>query len=104
MLSILNLEQAKEWCKENLYECDSYMFPLDVAIKNNLLIKINDNHFAIKETTNENGTWVIDEIIQLSDEEMKEKDLYYKYRFKAHITNYTLDYDGIKTIHAGFNI
>lgn len=104
MLNILNLEQAKEWCKENLYECDSYMFPLDVAINNNLLIKINDNNFVAKETTTDTCTWIVDEVIQLSDEQMKENDLYCRYRFKAHAINYPENYTGMKYINAGLTI
>ena len=33
MLQILNLEEAKTWSEKNLYETDSFMFPLDVAVK-----------------------------------------------------------------------
>ncbi|MDD3361539.1 MAG: hypothetical protein PHW34_07700 [Hespellia sp.] len=50
MLKILNLEEAKKWSNENLYEADSYLFPLEEAVKCGLLMEIDKEHFAITET------------------------------------------------------
>ena len=49
MKKILNLEEAKQYANENLYEADLYLFPLDAAVKCGLLIAIDQEHFAITE-------------------------------------------------------
>lgn len=104
MLQILNLEEAKEWSETNLYEADSYLFPLNVAVKRGLLMEIDKEHFAIVETECNDCTWVLDEIRKLSDEEMKEKDLYCRYRYKEHVIDAPQDYQGARYISAGFNL
>ena len=50
MSKILNLKEAKEWCEKNLYEADSFMFPLDVAVRRWLLKEIDKEHFEIVES------------------------------------------------------
>lgn len=104
MLQILNLEEAKTWSEKNLYDADCYLFPLEKAVKNGLLMEIDKEHFAVVETTNFGCTWVLDEIRKLSDKEMKENDLYCRYRFKAHVTEYPEGYNGAMEMDAGFNI
>ena len=103
-MKILNLEEAKEWSEKNLYDADCYLFPLEKAIKNELLLVIDKEHFAIVETTCFGCTWVIDEIKKLSDKEMKENDLYCRYRYKAHVTEHPEGYNGAMEINAGFNL
>lgn len=104
MLEILNLEEARNWSEQNLYEADSYLSPLSVAVKKGLLMEIDKEHFAVVETTNFGCTWVLDEIRKLSDEEMKENDLYCRYRYKAHVTECPEGYKGAMEINAGFNL
>ena len=103
-MKILNLEEAKKWSEKNLYNADCYMFPLSVAVKNGLLMEIDNEHFAIVETENFGCTWVLDEIRKLSDEEMKENDLYCRYRFKAHVTEKPNNYHGVTEMNGGFNL
>lgn len=50
MSKILNLKEAKAWCEKNLYEADSYMFPLSVAVKSGLLREIDKEHFEVVES------------------------------------------------------
>ena len=106
MLQILNLQEAKEWSEKNLYEADSFLFPLDVAVKRGLLLAIDEEHFAVVETENkETGcVWRLEEIKRLSDEEMKESNLFCRYRFKAYVLHAPKDYKGILDINAGFNL
>ena len=104
MLQILNLEEAKEWSEKNLYESDLYLFPLNVAVKKGLLMGIDKEHFAVVETESNGFTWMLDEIRKLSDEEMKEKDLYCRYRYKEHIVNAPVGYIGATEHDAGFNL
>ncbi|MBQ4521629.1 MAG: hypothetical protein IJA10_01585 [Lachnospiraceae bacterium] len=104
MLQILNLEEAKVWSEKNLYEADCYLFPLSVAVKKGLLMEIDKEHFAVVETTSFGCTWVLDEIIKLTDEEMKENDLYCRYRYKAHVTEHPKGYNGAMEMNAGFNL
>ena len=47
MKKILTINEAKEWYEKNLYEADSYMFPLDVAVRKGLLKEIDKEHFEI---------------------------------------------------------
>ena len=104
MLQILNLKEAKAWCEKNLYEADSFLYPLTVAVKRGLLLRIDEAHYAVVETEQNGCTWVLDEIRKLSDEEMKENDLYCRYRFKAHVTEHPEGYNGAMDINAGFNL
>ena len=104
MLQILNLEQAKQWSNENLYEADSFLFPLKVAVKNGLLIEIDKEHFAVAETESFGCIWKLDEIRKLSDEEMRTNDLSCRYRYKAHVIEHPQDYNGAMDINAGFNL
>ncbi len=104
MLQILNMEEAKTWSNENLFEADAYMFLLDVAVRNGLLLQIDSEHFAVVETECFGCTWVLDEIRRLTDEEMKANDLYCRYRFKAHVTECPKDYVGVIDMEAGFNL
>ena len=46
-LQILNLQEAKEWSEKNLYEADSFLYPLKVAVNRGLLMKIDEEHFAV---------------------------------------------------------
>lgn len=104
MLQILNLEEAKEWSEKNLYESDSFLFPLNVAVKRGLLLEIDKEHFAIVETEANGCTWELDEIRKLSDKEMEENDLWCRYRYKEHITKYPEGYNGAMEHNAGFNL
>lgn len=104
MLQILNLEEAKEWSEINLYEADSFLFPLNVAVKRGLLMEIDKEHFAIVETEYNGCTWILDEIRKLSDEEMKKNNLHCKYRYKEHIIDAPKGYNGTMEISAGFNL
>lgn len=104
MLQILNLEEAKEWSNQNLYEADSFLFPLNVAVKRGLLMEIDKEHFAVIETECNGCTWVLDEIRKLSDKEMEENDLYCRYRYKEHITKAPEGYNGATEHNAGFNL
>ena len=60
MLQILNYMEAKEWSEKNLYDADCYMYPVQVAVKNELLIEMDKEHFAVVETTSFGCTWVLD--------------------------------------------
>ena len=104
MLQILNLAEAKTWSEKNLYEADSFLYPLKVAVNRGLLMEIDEEHFAVVETKHFGCTWVLDEIKRLSDEEMKELDLYCRYRYKEHVTTYPKGYQGAMEINAGFNL
>ena len=104
MLQILNLPEAKEWSERNLYEADSFLFPLNVAVKRGLLMEIDKEHFAVVETECNNCTWVLDEIRKLSDEEMEENDLSCRYRYKEHLVNAPKGYIGATEHDAGFNL
>ena len=104
MLQILNLEEAKEWSEKNLYESHSYLFPLNVAVKKGLLMEIDKEHFAVVETESNGFTWMLDGIRKLSDEEMKENDLYCRYRYKEHLVNVPDGYIGATEHDAGFNL
>lgn len=104
MLQILNLEEAKEWSEKNLYESDSYLFPLSVAVKRGLLMEIDKEHFAVVETEYNDCTWVLDEIRKLTDEEMEENNLYCRYRYKEHVTKVPEGYKGATAHDAGFNL
>lgn len=104
MLQILNYQEAKDWTEKNLYDADCFLYPVQVAVKNGLLIEIDTEHFAVVETTNFGCTWVLDEIRKLSDEEMKENDLYCRYRYKAHVTEHPDCYMGAMEVNAGFNL
>ena len=104
MLHILNLEEAKEWSEKNLYNADCFLFPLSVAVKRGLLKEIDKEHFAVVETENYGVTWVLDEIRRLSDEEMKENNLYCRYRYKEHVAKCPDGYIGAREMDAGFNL
>lgn len=106
MLQILTLEEAKKWSEQNLYEADSFLYPLAVAVKKGLLMEIDKEHFAVVETENkETGCiWKLEEIRRLSDEEMEENNLFCRYRFKAYVLQAPQDYKGIMNINAGFNL
>lgn len=104
MLQILNLEEAKAWSEKNLYEADSFMFPLDVAVKRGLLMEIDKEHFAVVETEQNGCTFVIEEIWKLTDEEMKENNLYCRYRYKEKIVKHPEGYKGWMEHESGFNI
>lgn len=104
MLQILNLQDAKEWSERNLYESDSFMFPLDVAVKRGLLLAIDEEHFAVAETEQNGCTCVIERIWKLTYEEMKENDLYCRYRYKEKIVKCPEDYQGWMEHEAGFNL
>ena len=101
MINILDLNEAKEWAEKNLFEADSFLFPLNVAVKNGLLLNIDDEHFAVKEVETKFCTWVVDSITRLSDEEMKKAELYHRYRYKAHAENCVPGYEGIREIDCG---
>ena len=68
MLQILNLAEAKTWSEKNLYEADSFLYPLKVAVNRGLLMEIDEEHFAVVETKHFGCTWVLDEIKRLSDD------------------------------------
>lgn len=104
MLEILNLEEARNWSEQNLYEADSYLSPLSVAVKKGLLMEIDKEHFAIAETEQNGCTCVIEKIWKLTDEEMKEHDLWCRYRYKEVITKHPTDYIGWMEHEAGFNL
>ena len=104
MLQILNLKEAKEWSEKNLYEADSYMFPLSVAVKNGLLMEIDREHFAVVETEYNNCTYVIERIWKLTDEEMRENNLYCRYRYKEKVIKHPANYKGWMEHEAGFNL
>lgn len=105
MITVLSKYDAQKWAEKNLYEADSYLFPLNVAIKHGLLIKINEDNYAVSESEFDNGcTWKIDKVWRLSDEEMQAHDLYYRYRYKAHVTNCPSQYNGCRAICAGIKL
>lgn len=104
MLQILNLKEAKEWAEKNLYNSDCYLFPLLAAVENGLLMEIDKEHFAVVETKSSCCTWVLDKIWKLTDEEMKEQDLYCRYRYIEHVVKAPEGYQGAMEIKAGFNL
>lgn len=104
MLQILNLEEAKAWSEKNLYEADSYMFPLSVAVKRGLLLSIDKEHFAVVETEQNGCTCVIEKIWKLTDKEMKDNDLSCRYRYKEKVVECPEGYDGWMEREAGFNL
>ena len=103
MMQILTLAEATEWVKENLYEADSFLFPLNAAVKKGLLVPIDGQRFAVREVVTDVCTWVVDSITKLSDEEMAEHGLWCRYRYHAHAENYAADYQGIKILHCGIS-
>lgn len=104
MLIVLNTQEAKEWSEKNIYEADSLMDPLAVAVKRNLLMPVNDSYFVVVNTEYNGVTWVMDRVWRLTDKEMKEQDLYCRYRYEEHATDYPVGYRGSKVTKAGFNI
>lgn len=104
MIKLLNLQEAKEWAEQNLYEADSFMFPLNVAVKRGLLRAVTKNCFIPVEYETNGCTWHLDEIQRLSDKEMKENDLYCRYRYKAHVINTPDNYSGVTSVSAGLHI
>ena len=104
MLQILNLSEAKQWSEKNLYEADSFMFPLAVAVKHGLLLAIDNEHFAVVETEQNGCTCIIERIWKLTDEEMKENDLYCRYRYKEKVVKCPANYKGWMEHEAGFNL
>ena len=100
-MQILTLTEAKEWADKNLFEADSFLFPLDVAVKNGLLVPIDGQRFAVREVVTDVCTWVVDSITRLTDEEMAEHDLWCRYRYHAHAENYDASYQGMKTLSCG---
>lgn len=104
MLQILNLEEAKEWSEKNLYNADCYLFPLEKAVKNGLLMEIDKEHFAIVETEYNGCTCKIERIWKLTDEEMKANDLWCRYRYKEKVIKHPEGYSGWMEHEAGFNL
>jgi len=104
MLIVLNTQEAKEWSEKNIYEADLFKSPLNVAVKRNLLMPVDESHYVIVNTEAHGVTWVIDKVWRLSDEEMEENDLYCRYRYKEHVVTYPDGYPGAKAREAGFNI
>lgn len=104
MLQILGREEAEKWCEKNLYEADCFINPMKIAVRNGLLIAVDDNQFAVAETECFGCTWVIDEIRRLTDEEMKEQDLHCRYCYKEHVISVPEKYSGAREIIAGFNL
>ena len=104
MLEVLNLPEARQWSEKNLYEANSYMYPLDVAVKRGLLLAIDEKHFAVVETEYNDCTCVIERIWKLTDEEMKENNLYCRYRYKEKIVKCPEGYRGWMEHEAGFNL
>lgn len=104
MLVVLNLKEAKEWCNRNLYDADSYLFPLDKAVKSGRLMEIDKEHFAIVETICFGYRWVLDKIWRLTDEEMEQNNLYCRYRYIEHLVDIPAGYTGATEHNAGFNV
>ena len=104
MLQILNLEEAKEWSEKNLYESDSFLFPLNVAVKRGLLLEIDKEHFAIVETEYNGCKYRLEKIWKLTDEEMQEHNLWCRYRYKETVIEHPTDYIGYMEHEAGFNL
>ena len=101
MMQILTLAEAKEWVLKNLYEADSYLFPLDAAVKQGLLVPVDGQRFAVKRVVTDVCTWVVDGITRLTDEQMAEHDLYCRYRYHAHAEDYDASYKGSKYLSCG---
>lgn len=104
MLEILNLKEAEKWTEENLYEADLYLFPLEVAVKNGLLVEIDKGYYAVRETECNGCTWVIDSVRKLTDEEMKANNLCLRYRYSEHVTEKPDGYQGVTEMNAGFDL
>lgn len=104
MLKILNTEEAKRWSEENLYEADMFLSALDAAVKSGLLIEIDNGYFAVKETEWGGCTWVIDSIRRLSDKEMRDGNLFCRYRYTEHVIQKPEHYQGEMENDAGFNL
>lgn len=47
MKKTLNVEEAEKWAEKNLYESDSFMFPLDVAVRRGLLKKVGKGLYEV---------------------------------------------------------
>lgn len=106
LFDILNHKEATKWSNDNGYKIDcKNTTPIDLAVKSGALIEIDKEYFATTIAKNEktDTTWILDEIWKLTDEEMKENDLYFRYRYKAHVVECPDEYDGVKAINAGFS-
>lgn len=103
MYKVLDVKEAKEWAGKNLYEADNFMFPLDVAVKRGLLKPVGEEHYAVVEHEVNGCIWHLDEVRKLSDKEMKENDLYCRYRYKAHVISVPEGYAGATEICAGIS-
>ncbi len=107
MLQIMDIEETYAYLKENLYEYDSYLLPIDAAVKLGLIIPVPSRKdlFIPKESEDESGiTWHINRVEELTDEEMKEKDLYCRYRYESEAVETPAGYGGSTLIRAGFNL
>ena len=67
-------------------------------------MEIDKEHFAVVETEQNRCTFVIEEIWKLTDEEMKENNLYCRYRYKEKIVKHPEGYKGWMEHESGFNI
>lgn len=74
------------------------------AIKDNKIMKIESDQYALVDYQYNGVSWHMDSIRRLSDREMREHDLFCRYRYKAHVTHAPVGYNGTKYVNAGIYI
>lgn len=85
-------------------EAEQMFGSVQQAIKGNKIMKIEADHYALVDYEYNGVSWHMDSIRRLSDKEMREHDLFCRYRYKAHVTQAPVGYCGTKYVHAGIYI
>ncbi len=107
MFRVMDIAETYEYLKENLYEYDAYVLPIDAAVKHGLIMPVPNrkDYFIPVELTDDTGvTWHVKNVRELTDGEMKEMDLHCRYRYESEVVNAPAGYGGSTLIRAGFNL
>ena len=97
MLQILNLAEAKAWSEKNLYEADSFLYPLKVAVNRGLLMKIDEEHFVRLKKE-------IDNLVNKISQKVRKENSYLKVRISfleaenARLNNILYGNSGVKVV------
>ncbi len=106
MIKIMDIEETKTYLRNNFFEYDSYILPIDAAVKAGIIVPVPDrkDRFIPLEYEINGVTWHLNSVRKLTDEEMKENDLYLRYRYESEVVKAPLRYGGITLVEAGFDI